>query len=191
MRYLLLSVVLPALIGCSHILPEQIPTPSNNNVSAIVSDIDGTLTPNVALFWEMRPDAANAISALSNKEYKIIYITARHPLFQSGLPNWLRENGFPEGTLHVAQTCEERDNPEIFKARILNQYVENGWQLEYAYGDSSTDFIAYAEAGIPKDRVFALKRKGSNDCQDGIYQVCIDGWSEYLSYISKEVPGKK
>jgi phosphatidate phosphatase PAH1 len=160
-------------------------------MSAVVSDIDGTLTPNVLAINDVRPDAAQAISALSNKGYKIIYVTARVPLFQSGLPKWLQENGFPEGALHVAQSIEERSHPEIFKARILKDYVQHGWRLEYAYGDSSTDFTAYAEAGIPKERVFALRRRGSENCQKGVYQECLNGWTEYLPYIEKEIVTKE
>lgn len=188
MRSLVHLTVVVSLWGCSSIPPAQIPSPSHNKMGAIVSDIDGTLTPGVFSVCTVRPDSAKAISALADKGYKIIYVTTRHLLFQSGLPKWLRENGFPEGVLHVAQTREERNHPESYKARILKDYVQKGWQLEYAYGDSTTDFVAYHEAGIPKERIFALKRSGSENCRKGIYQACLDGWTEYLSYIDKEVP---
>jgi len=191
MRYLVHLIVVLSLLACSRIPPVQIPSASHNKMSAIVSDIDGTLTPNTWSIYTMRADSAKAIGALANKGYKIIDVTTRYPLFQSGLPQWLREDGFPEGTLHVAQTGEERDHPESYKARILNEYAQNGWHLEYAYGDSSTDFIAFHEAGIPKERVFALKRSGSENCENGIYQTCLDGWTEYLPYIDKEIPSKK
>jgi len=190
MRYLLHLILLLSLLGCSHIPPARIP-PSHSNASVIVSDIDGTLTPTVLSVYAVRPDAAEALNALANKGYTIIYVTTRVPLFQSGLPGWLRANGFPDGALHVAQSSEERDHPEQFKARVLKDYVKQGWQLEYAYGDSSTDFAAYAEAGIPRERVFALKRSGHEDCQKGIYQACLDGWTEHLPYIDKEIASKR
>ena len=190
MKYLLYSFFALSLLGCSHVPPAQIPIPTNNKVSVVVSNIDGTLTPKPLYVYSVRPDAAKAINALSEKGYKVIYISARIPLFQSGLPKWLRDNGFPEGILHVAQTDEERDHPEAFKARVLNEYARNGWQLEYAYGDSSTDFAAYAAAGIPKERVFALKRRGLENCEKGIYEACLDGWTEYLPYINKVVVTK-
>lgn len=187
MRYLCGLIIALSVVGCTGIPSAQVQPPSHENSSAIVTDIDGTLTPNVMAINEVRPDAAKAIRDLANKGYKIIYVTARLPLFQAGLPKWLQKNGFPKGDLQVAQSNGESSHPEIFKARVLKDYVRHGWRLEYAYGDSSTDFAAYAEAGIPKERVFALKRRGSENCQKGVYQQCLNGWTEYLPYIEKKI----
>lgn len=191
MRYLCNLIIALTVVGCAYIPPTRVQSAPHNNNSAIVTDIDGTLTPNVMAVNEVRPDAAKAIRALANKGYKIIYVTTRIPLFQSGLPKWLQENGFPKGDLQVAQSSEERSHPERFKARILKDYVQHGWHLEYAYGDSSSDFAAYADAGITKERVFALKRRGSKNCQKGVYQECLNGWAEYLPYIKKEIVPRK
>lgn len=191
MRHLFYSIIVLSVLGCSSIPPAQISSPDKVTGSAIVTDIDGTLTPDVYSIKEVRPDAAEAINAIFNKGYKVIYVTTRIPLFQSGLQKWLNDNGFPAGTLHVAQTDEERNHPDKYKARILKEYVHQGWQLSYAYGDSTTDFSAYGEVGIPKEKVFALKRRSSENCQDGSYQKCLTGWTEYLPYIDKEIPTVK
>jgi hypothetical protein len=173
MRYLLYCFFALSLLGCPHITPAQIPIPKDNIVSVVVLDIDGTLTPKVLDVYSVRPDAAKAMSALSEKGYTVIYVTTRIPLFQSMLPKWLRDNGFPEGILRVAQTDEEREHPEAYKARVLN------------------DYAAYAAAGIPKERVFALKRTGSNNCEKGIYEACLDGWTEHLPYINTVIATKR
>lgn len=191
MRHLLLAVGALSMWGCALIPPAEVPTPTPSQGQAVVLDIDGTLTPKDVDVFEPRLGAADALNALSRKGYKIVYLTTRIPLFQSGLQDWLRENGFPSGGLHVAQTAEERDNAARFKAQILAAYAKAGWRLAYAYGDSSTDFTAYAEAKIPKERVFALKRRGSKTCQDGIYQACLEGWAEHLAYIEREIPSAK
>jgi phosphatidate phosphatase PAH1 len=136
---------------------------------------------------EVRPDAAKAVTAFSDKGYKIIYLSARKLPFQSGLPKWFQENNFPEGALHVPQSVEESNDSETYKAGILNDYVHLGWQLEYAYGDSTTDFSAYSAAGIPKKRIFALKRRGKENCLEGIFEQCLNGWTEHLPYINNEV----
>jgi len=177
--------------GCTRIPPAEVPSPSPSQGQAVVLDIDGTLTPKTIDVFEPRPGAADALNALSRKGYKIVYLTTRIPLFQSSLPDWLRQGGFPSGSLHVAQTAEERDKADKFKAQVLAAYVKAGWRLAYAYGDSSMDFAAYAEAGIPKERVFALKRRGSAACQDGIYQTCLEGWLEHLAYIEREIANAK
>ena len=191
MRHLLLSIAALSIWGCAQIPLAEVPSPTPSQGQAVVLDIDGTLTPKNIDVFEPRPGAADALNALSKKGYKIVYLTTRIPLFQSGLPDWLRQNGFPSGSLHVAQTAEERDNADKFKAQILAAYAKAGWRLAYAYGDSSTDFIAYAKAKIPKEHVFALKRKDRKACQDGIYQACLEGWAEHLPYIEHEVPSTK
>src|SRR5882724_1033300 len=160
MRCLVLGIVTLVLWGCALIPPADVPSISPSQNQAVITDIDGTLTPRNLDVFEPRPDAARALRALADKGYKIVYLTTRIPLYQSGLSDWLRQNGFPVGVLHVAQTAQERASPAEYKAAVLAGYLRAGWRLEYAYGDSSTDFIAYAKAGMPKQRVFALKRKG-------------------------------
>ena len=190
-RYVALPIIALSMWGCAQLPPADVPAPSPSQGQAVVLDIDGTLTPNNLSVYEPRPGAAEAVSALSNMGYKIVYLTTRIPPFQSGLPDWLRQNGFPEGSLHVAQSGDERDHAYKFKVAVLNAYLKRGWRLAYAYGDSSTDFAAYAEARIPKEHVFALKRRGSKDCQDGVYQACLEGWTEHLPYIGREIASAK
>lgn len=188
MRLLTLSAIALGISGCALIPPAEVQLASLTRRQAVVLDIDGTLTPKDLDVSEARPRAADALGALSKKGYKIVYVTTRIPLFQSTLPTWLQQNGFPAGSLHVAQTSEERANPSDFKARILALYRQAGWSLDYAYGDSSTDFTAYAKAGVPREHVFALKRRGAKDCQEGVYQKCLDSWTEHLPYIESEIP---
>jgi phosphatidate phosphatase PAH1 len=191
MRYLPLSIAALLICGCAQIPPVDVPSPTPSQGSAVITDIDGTLTPTNIDVFESRPGAAIALNALSKKGYKIVYLTTRIPLFRSGLPDWLQQNGFPPGSLHVAQTTDERNSPDKFKAQVLAAYAGAGWRLAYAYGDSSTDFTAYAEAHIPKDHVFALRRRGDSKCQDGVYQTCLEGWEEHLPYIDNEVPSAR
>ena len=189
MRYLLLAFIALTISGCTQLPPAEVPLPDAVQDRVVVTDIDGTLTPRNFELYTARPGAAEALNILSGKGYKIVYLSARTPFFQSGLPDWLNENGFPPGPLHVAQTSADRNHPDKYKAEVLNAYTEAGWHLTYAYGDSETDFTAYAEAKIPY--VFALKRKGDKECLKGTYQACLEGWVEHLPYIEQEVPSIK
>lgn len=191
MRRISLFVTATLLYGCALITPAEVPTAIPPTDRVVVFDIDGTLTPHNLSVYEARAGAAQAVSAFAAKGYKIVYLTTRVPLFQPGLPNWLKQNGFPDGMLHVAQTAAERAQADKFKSQVLSAYKQHGWRLAYAYGDSATDFRAYAEAGIPREHVFALKRAGSQECQDGLYQTCLGGWTEHLPYIESQVPGTK
>jgi len=188
MRHIALAIATLALPGCAPVAPAEVPAISATQRQAVVLDIDGTLTPRDLDVFEPRQNAADAVNAYMKKGYKVVYVTTRVPVLQATLPDWLRQNGFPAGTLHVAQTAEERASPADFKARVLGQYVQVGWRLEYAYGDSTTDFDAYARAGIPRDHVFALKRRNASQCQEGVYELCLDGWTQHLPFIERQVP---
>jgi hypothetical protein len=188
MRGLKATASLLLLAGCSQLPPVGVPPAPPSGAQAVVFDIDGTLTPEDLAVSEARPAAAQAVTAYSIKGYKIIYLSTRVPGFQTGLPAWLQRNGFPAGTIHVAQTSEERGNAADYKSGMLARYVQYGWRLAYAYGDSSTDFQAYATAAIPRERVFALRRRGQENCQDGVYRECLDGWTQHLGYVEQQVP---
>ena len=174
--------------GCALIPPADVPPLSGTSRQVVVLDIDGTLTPRNIEFSTPRESAADAINAFHKKGYTVVYLTTRVPAFQSNLPDWLARNGFPDGPLHVAQTANERANPADYKARVMGQYIHAGWRLAYAYGDSTTDLVAYSRAGLPRDRVFALKRKHADHCQEGVYEMCLESWAQHMSFIENEVP---
>ena len=182
MRFL---ISLPALLllliaGCAQVPPSPVPAPTSSQSRAVVFDVDGTLTPDVLAITEVRANAAKAVGMYAEQGYKIVYLSVRIQGFQAELPAWLKENGFPDGSIHVSQASK----PDEFKAGILNEYKAKGWILVGAYGDSETDFAAYAKADIPKNRVFALKRRGWLDCTEGVYRECLAGWTEHLTFIS-------
>ena len=176
------------LAGCASIAPANVATSPEQHRHVVVLDIDGTLTPHNLYVFEVRPAAPQVLQAYARKGYTIIYLTTRIPLFQPPLAAWLRDNGFPPGTLHVAQSAAERDDAASFKAAILKQYQAAGWQLAYAYGDSPSDFDAYARAGMPRARVYALKRRHAMDCAGDHFGTCLDGWTEHLPFVEREVP---
>ena len=179
----LIHVAIALLAGCARLPPAQVLNPPKSQAVAVVFDIDGTLTPDVNSFNEVRPDAANAVRSYSEKGYKVIYLSTRISFLQERIPSWLKENGFPESSIHLAQNNEDDNDPAAFKLRIMKQYQAQGWQLVGGYGDSSTDFDAYAKAGIPKSQVFALQRRGEMTCRPGLWQECLPGWTNHLSFI--------
>jgi len=184
MRNLVIFLALIASSSCAP-LPVVIPEAPYDHAKAVVFDIDGTLTPTPLKYWKARDDAANAAQLFSQEGYEIIYVSARITLLQRDIPVWLKENSFPDGRIYVTQTAEDRRDHAKFKARILREIIAHGWVIGYAYGDSSTDFEAYAEVGIPRKNVFALRREGDADCQPGVWNACLSGWTEYLDSVAK------
>lgn len=53
----------------------------------------------------------------------------------------------------------------------------------HGYGDSTTGFAAYNQAGIPVPQTFAHLRRGEVTCQDGSYGSCRPGHTDHLATI--------
>ncbi len=189
MRHLITVLAATLCISCAQ-LPVAIPAAPQPQAAAVVFDIDGTLTPDVYAVTEVRPDAAKAARLFADKGYRVIYLSARVGLLQAGIPQWLKGNGFPEGSMYLSQTDEDHKQPNLFKARVLKEFISLGWDVRFGYGDSSTDFAAYADAGIPKERVFALRRRGDAQCQDGVWRDCLKGWTEHLEFVTSLPPAQ-
>lgn len=183
-----LSILLLAILCSSCALQtfdiQKAPLKTNQ---AVVFDIDGTLTPKVWAISIARDDAASAVLSFASNGYKIIYLSARPRFLQSGIPGWLKENHFPEGSIQVPQTSTDSSDHGAFKKRILEEFKRNGWRFFAAYGDSTTDFEAYSAVGIDKDHVFALRRAGDDACQPGIWAKCLNSWADHMDDIRQMV----
>jgi hypothetical protein len=188
-RNLFILLVVTLCSSCAQLPPSLIPSvPPEKQAHAVVFDIDGTLTPTVFAVFEARPDAANAVHKFVRKGYEIFYLSTRISWLSAGIPDWLDKHDFPKGSVHVAQSDEDRSHPYDFKKRKLEEFRDLGWVVKFAYGDSSTDFAAYADVGIPKERVFALLRDGEAWCEWGDWKACLYGWTKHLDFIEESVP---
>lgn len=172
------------LAACTH-LPSVVVPQAANGSEFVVFDIDGTLTPTVASIFSVRPDASYVARLYGQRGYRIIYLTARAPALQGNLRGYLSRYGFPAGDLIAPKTRLEHRSPAAFKARVLHGYIARGWKIAAAYGDSSTDFEAYAAVGVPRQRVFALRRVGAATCQPGIWIACLPGWEPRRAELTK------
>jgi hypothetical protein len=151
---------------------------------AVVFDIDGTLTPNVYAVTIARTGAAQAATLYADAGIDIIYLTARIRPFQGGVADWPSDHGFPAGDLYLTETKADRDDHAAFKQRVLTNYVNQGGTIIAAFGDSSSDFAAYADVGIPRENVFALQRFGRSNCKEGVWQGCYENWTDLLPVIT-------
>jgi len=151
---------------------------------AVVFDIDGTLTPSILSVRTPRQGAAEAVKAFFDAGFDIVYISARVRLLQSGVSDWLDKHGFPDGQLHMTESREDRLDTGAFKKRVLKAYADHGWSFAAAFGDSTSDFNAYVYAGVPHDRIYALRRRGAAGCQAGVWQGCYGGWEDLRQTIA-------
>ena len=176
------------LVGCIHLPHPEVRQAPDNASRMVVFDIDGTLTPRVQSIFSARPDAAATARFYADQGYHLLYLTARTRALQGNLRSYLRRYGFPAGDLVVPQSSADEAAHDMFKAEVLEAYRMRGWEVVAAYGDSSTDFAAYAQAGVPRTRVFALQRVGASACQAGTWVACLPGWSEHLETLLDGVP---
>ena len=186
MRSIISLPVIVALVSCGT-SPVDAPKAESGRNQAVVFDIDGTLTPRRSNFVEARADAATTAQSFYDKGYTVYYISARSSLTKELTQSWLNKNRFPPGFLYLGQLPTDAMDSADYKIRILETLIKVGWRLEYAYGDQSTDFEAYAKVNIPKDRIFALQRSDENICEPGLWTKCLKGWTEHLDFITNSV----
>ena len=177
-------VLATALAGCVHLPAVVVPRAVAGVPGIVVFDVDGTLTPAVARIFSVRPDAAAVARIYAGRGYRIVYLTARAPALQGTLRAFLSRHDFPPGDLLVPKNWAEHAAPAAFKAHVLAEYLAQGWDIGVAYGDSSSDFEAYARAGIPRERVLALRRVGAARCQPGAWAACLPGWEQQRQALS-------
>jgi phosphatidate phosphatase PAH1 len=172
--------------GCGNPQDERPP----GRLASVVFDIDGTLTTGAGLvdFFTPRPDAARAVALYVDKGYFVVYLSARPWIFRDFTEVWLRENGFPELPLYVAdQILLDEDRTVAYKLEtLLGLMSDENRMFQYGYGDSTTDFEAYNRAGIPVWQTFALLCRGESSCQDGFYESCLSGYTDHLEYIEDQ-----
>ena len=183
-RLLAAAALAMALAGCVRLPVVVVPQAAAGARGLVVFDIDGTLTPTVARIFSVRPDASAVARRYAERGHRIVYLTARAPALQGLLRRYLSRNGFPPGDLVAPTHQSEQRAPVAFKARVLADFRAHGWDIAAAYGDSSSDFEAYARAGIPRERVFALRRVGATHCQAGAWILCLPGWTPRLEALS-------
>lgn len=182
MRYFLILLLL--LSGCAATSTKHFIT-SSMNVKVAVFDIDGTLTPEQTAIHTAREKASAAARAYANAGYRIIYLSARFPLFQYGIAKFLADNNFPQGDVQVPSWSQAFMAHDKFKTSILRQYTDVDWSQSYGFGDSSTDYTAYANVAIPQQHIIGLQRKGETTCETGPKGACIVDWRAPLPGISQ------
>ena len=92
------------------------------------------------------------------------------PVFLTGRPYWLTQSsrdwlsglGFPLGALHTTDSNGEALNVAPYKTAFLRSLQAQGFVIEAAYGNASTDIQAYAAAGIPKSDTYIIGNNGGN-----------------------------
>jgi phosphatidate phosphatase PAH1 len=181
---------LPALVGCGTLVSDPLPVPSATKNVAVIFDIDGTLTPDPNSIKTARADAARVVSMYEKKGYQVIYVSQRFRWLQGSIPDFLKDNQFPRGSVQVPQSLEASlpSNACSFKLAALKAIVAKGWRVAKGYGDKETDFLAYRGIGLAQKHVFALKPEDdapAGGCHGSSTQwaACLSNYTSHLATV--------
>ena len=159
----------------------------------VVFDIDGTITYSSWFGVNVRRKSRAAMSFWLDLGYQVVIVTARSQALEWYTTSFLSMWRFPlDQVLEIVFAPETLDTDEekiAYKTTALTNLALS-WDLNlmYAYGDSTTDFEAYANAGLSADRVFALKRYWETKCQEGAWTECMQDYTNHLNYIADQPP---
>lgn len=167
-----------AMLGVS----ASVASAAGNDV--VVFDIDGTLTKD-PLSNTPHPGALDAVKAYKAKGYAVVYLTARwKPVQELYTRAWLALNGFPNQPLYMSSSLLLSDSATVkYKTAALAKIESGTPEVKYAYGDSSTDFQAYSNAGVAATNVYALQRSSSSSCEPGVWNACLVNYTGHLPFI--------
>jgi len=180
--------------------PPALPTCENVR-HAVVTDVDETLTTADSELWKQvlvnpaynpleRPDASEMLAAYAAKGYWIVYVTARPEQLQlrdgrterKATNDWLDAIGSPRtgdrSMTFLAPDVFSGLLPRGYKGEVVKSLQASGFSVDYAYGNASTDFQAYADAGLPLERTFSI---GELAGYDGTTAIAGDGYSDHLA----------
>lgn len=158
-------------------------------VQAVVFDIDGTLTPSETDFFGVRPYAPEAVEAWLDLGYEVILLTARPELFdilEFATQFWLMLSNFPDD-LPLIMSDELLITDQMryeYKLQALQDLQDQGYEIVYAYGNKTSDFDAYEDAGVPSAQVHALRDSGESGCDAGAWVACLSGYGSHLAWIA-------
>ena len=133
------------------------------NARIVVSDVDGTLTASENEYPESlvlggdvaaQPGAAAALTSLAERDYTIIYVTARGDRFTQDTRDWFAAKGFPRGPTRMPTSIVTMPGEDTVEFKRTTIQSLSGFDVKAGVGNRASDITAYSEAGLPADRIF-------------------------------------
>jgi hypothetical protein len=160
---------------------------------AVVSDIDATLTTNDSEVFqqifngsyipETYPGAIELTKAHEARGHLVFYMTGRPYWLSPQTRGYLAARGFAVGPLRVADSNSDilptEGSVGAYKLANLNALKAFGLEIDFAYGNATTDIYAYLGAGIPADRVWII---GDHAGEQGTHPIMGD-WAPRVAEV--------
>jgi hypothetical protein len=163
-----------------------------------LTDIDGTMTSSDSeLFMQILdgsyvpepyPGSVDLTLAHAAKGWLVVYLTGRPYWLSAKTREWLADLALAPGPLHVTDSNEEAlptdGGVRAFKQAWIEALLAQGWVIDTAYGNATTDIDAYLGAGIPAEDVWII---GDNGGMQGTHAVTGD-WEERVAEVEQLAP---
>jgi phosphatidate phosphatase PAH1 len=133
------------------------------NAWLVVSDVDGTLTASENEYPESlvlggdvaaQPGAAAALMSLAQRDYTIVYVTARGDRFSLVTRDWFAAKGFPRGPTRMPTSIVTMPGEDTVEFKRTTIQSLSGFDVKAGVGNRASDITAYMEAGLAADRIF-------------------------------------
>jgi phosphoserine phosphatase len=123
-----------------------------------------------------------------DRGYQPIYITARPYLFDPLTRDWLDTMGFPHAPVFtldsVEQALEGAEGALPYKVETLDTLIEDaGLDIQYAYGNATSDICAYAEVGIDPAATHIIGQYAGAACAGYENTVPVTDYSSHLDAL--------
>lgn len=161
-----------------------------------VTDIDGTLTTADTELWKQLfdgsyvpsayPSAAALTRAHADRGHVVVYLTGRPSWLLDRTRSWLSGGRFAAGPVHTADSNTEilpiDSSVGAYKQAWLEELEADGYTIDVAYGNATTDIHAYTGAGIAPAAQWVI---GPNAGAEGTHAVT-GSWAERAAAVAAQ-----
>ncbi len=133
---------------------------------------------------DMYEGADDVVRYYAGLGYLPVFVTGRPYLFQPISRRWLETRDFPVGPLFHVQDVDDAlpTNVDDFKANTILDLERAGLDVDFAYGNASTDICAYRMAGVDEANTFIIGKHAGEACGDeGAKTVAVDDYPTHLA----------
>jgi hypothetical protein len=164
----------------------------------VLTDIDGTLTASDSELFEQildgsqvpvpYPGAVDLTREHAALSSVVVYLTGRPHWLTQKTRDWTEDLGFALGPLHVAATEAQALPGEsgvgAYKLAWLEGLFAQGYTVDFAYGNASTDVYAYLGAGLDPSVVWII---GDHAGDEGT-NAATDTWEPRVTEVKALAP---
>ena len=123
-----------------------------------------------------------------DRGYQPIYITARPYLFDPLTRDWLEVMDFPYAPVFtldsVEQAVQGAEGALPYKIDKLSSLIDDaGLDIQFAYGNATSDICAYAEIGIDPAATYIIGQHAGKACDGYAHTVAVTDYPSHLDTL--------